>query len=577
MKRSLYIILFVGLALFAANPSTVSAQSTTDTVFIPGAQSLNISKIINADTSVTAPRVYVLDRGAIYYIETAFEITHSAKFIARGTAARPPILAPATRADGSSEEWFFKFIKKGIKIEVSDMYLLSMTSAKKTLGWSRGMWIGADSISLKLNKVVFDGWTEACIRAEGGRFYKLKVENCHFRNILHSSSYFGGQPFMTDNNSHTDTTIFRNNTFFATNAYLWSVRGVSPYSLFEHNTVVYGAVNPFLIRTGNNLHIKNNLFYDMHAWGGDPEQVIGGSFLNYPDTASSGILQLRKQMTYKGYATTGPEIHYTDLGAPYVPSNRTYLAQNNGYFWDSKITGFYTKWNDTVTVYDSVEVITGPKQYLKRKLSMPRWINDLGLEVYDSLKNPQSWDYSSKVNISNNFNTDPQFTDAGVVGHADSLVAYVKRIATRQLDNRWDYKLNFPPTWPLPENLAYANAAFKTAGTDGKPLGDLNWFGMATSVRNSGGVTPEEFSLSQNYPNPFNPNTTIKFKLSAASMTTLKVYNIIGQEVATLVNGVIAAGNHEVDFDASVMSSGVYFYTLRSGSFVETKKMTLMK
>lgn len=577
MKKSLYISLLLALALVAANPGSVSAQSTTDTVYIPGAQSLNISKIINADTAVTKPRVYVLDRGAIYYIETAFEVTHSAKFMAKGTAARPPVLAPAIRADGSSEEWFFKFTKKGIKVEVNDMYLLSMRSDGKTLGWSRAMWIGADSIQLRINHVVFDGWTEAGIRAEGGRFFKLVVQNSHFRNLLHSSSYFGGQPFMTDDYGHTDTTVFKNNTFFACNAYLWSVRGVSPYSLFEHNSVVYGAVNPFLLTRADNVYIKNNLFYDMHAWGGDPEQVIGGWFLNYPDTVSSGILQIRKKFTYKGYATTGPEVSYANLGVPYNPANRTYIAQNNAYFWDSKITGFYQKWNDTVKTYDSVEVITGPKQYLKRVLAMPRWINDLGLEAYDSLKNPQSWDYSSHVNISNNLNVDPQFSDADTKGHADSLVAYVKRIATRQLDNRWDYKIAFPPKWPVPENLVYTNATLKVGGSDGKPLGDLNWFGMATTVRDNGGVTPTEFSLAQNYPNPFNPSTTIKFKLSAKAMTTLKVYNVIGQEVASLINGEIAAGNHEVDFDASHLSSGVYFYTLHAGNFVETKKMMLMK
>ena len=136
MKRLLCFISLLVLALVAV-PTTVSAQSTTDTVYIPGAQSLQISDIINADTSVSEYRVYMLDRGAIYYIDRAFEINRSCKFIATGSAARPPVLAPAIRADNTSEEWFFKFIQTGINVELNDLYLLSMRSDGATLGTHR--------------------------------------------------------------------------------------------------------------------------------------------------------------------------------------------------------------------------------------------------------------------------------------------------------------------------------------------------------------------------------------------------------------------------------------------------------
>jgi len=89
--------------------------------------------------------------------------------------------------------------------------------------------------------------------------------------------------------------------------------------------------------------------------------------------------------------------------------------------------------------------------------------------------------------------------------------------------------------------------------------------------------TPVEFALLQNYPNPFNPVTKIKYAVSIRQYTTLKVYNILGREVATLVNEYQAAGNYEVKFDASNLSSGVYFYKLQSGNFVQTKKLLLMK
>jgi hypothetical protein len=87
----------------------------------------------------------------------------------------------------------------------------------------------------------------------------------------------------------------------------------------------------------------------------------------------------------------------------------------------------------------------------------------------------------------------------------------------------------------------------------------------------------ENYSLSQNYPNPFNPSTIISFTLTRSSFVTLMIYNILGNEVTTLVNKVITGGNHEVKFDATGLPSGVYFYSLTAGGFVETKKMVLMK
>lgn len=88
---------------------------------------------------------------------------------------------------------------------------------------------------------------------------------------------------------------------------------------------------------------------------------------------------------------------------------------------------------------------------------------------------------------------------------------------------------------------------------------------------------PLDFALNQNYPNPFNPTTRIQYQLSGNSQVTLKVYNILGSEVATLVNEEKQAGSYEVSFDASDLSSGIYFYSLRAGSFIETKKMLLLK
>ncbi len=90
---------------------------------------------------------------------------------------------------------------------------------------------------------------------------------------------------------------------------------------------------------------------------------------------------------------------------------------------------------------------------------------------------------------------------------------------------------------------------------------------------------PASYSLSQNYPNPFNPSTTIHFELPKESHVTLKVYNMLGQEVATLVNEKREVGRYNVEFRISNFeySSGVYFYRLIAGDFVSTKKFVLLK
>jgi hypothetical protein len=97
-----------------------------------------------------------------------------------------------------------------------------------------------------------------------------------------------------------------------------------------------------------------------------------------------------------------------------------------------------------------------------------------------------------------------------------------------------------------------------------------------TDAQNEGSV-PSEFKLEQNYPNPFNPSTTISWQSPVGSHQTLKVFDLLGSEVAILVDEEKPAGSYEISFDASDLPSGTYFYQLQIGNFVETKKMLIIK
>jgi hypothetical protein len=101
-------------------------------------------------------------------------------------------------------------------------------------------------------------------------------------------------------------------------------------------------------------------------------------------------------------------------------------------------------------------------------------------------------------------------------------------------------------------------------------------FRTLTSVAVHEGV-PKEFMLEQNYPNPFNPSTTIQYALPARSHVNLSLFNTLGQQVAELVNEELEAGYHEVSFDAKNLPSGVYFYRIQAGTFVETKRLLLLR
>lgn len=106
----------------------------------------------------------------------------------------------------------------------------------------------------------------------------------------------------------------------------------------------------------------------------------------------------------------------------------------------------------------------------------------------------------------------------------------------------------------------------------------VNYSGRATiGISNISTEIPDNFKLSQNYPNPFNPVTNLEFGILKLGFVSLKIYDMTGKEVTTLVNGNLHPGIYKYNFDASGLSSGIYFYTLKAGDFIETKKMNLVK
>jgi hypothetical protein len=140
-------------------------------------------------------------------------------------------------------------------------------------------------------------------------------------------------------------------------------------------------------------------------------------------------------------------------------------------------------------------------------------------------------------------------------------------------------------TWAA-ANPGLAAYAVYSLVVDGTSLCAGTWGGgvfrrplaeMITGVHTSPTDVTGKFNLEQNYPNPFNPSTVIRYTVPARLHVTISVFNTLGQQVATLVNGFKEAGYHELRFDASGLASGVYFYRLRAGEYLATKRLLLIQ
>ena len=131
------------------------------------------------------------------------------------------------------------------------------------------------------------------------------------------------------------------------------------------------------------------------------------------------------------------------------------------------------------------------------------------------------------------------------------------------------YNCSAAHTQPLNANLKAYAAWWLWASLAG--------WAPVTDVKNFQNINPTEFKLYQNYPNPFNPTTVINYSLPKAGKVELFVYNLLGQKLVELVNSEKPAGHHTINFDGSNLSSGVYFYSIQAGQFIDVKKMILLE
>ena len=402
-----------------------------------------------------------------------------------------------------------------------------------------------------------------------GKPRTVRITNSIFADMgFLGTSNFGAGKGVDLRNVEVDTLDMQYNTFINYQdrivRHLVSTAPIHNF-LFNHNTVVNGVGYDGFLSLGwvdstgsGTFQIKNNLLIDHFAFGCDTDVVRQ---VEFSDPGELDPLNSNPRMAWV-LARPNANVHW-DI------SNNYYAISDSGAAMRALPSPQYIGPKAYATDrYLTTNINSRLAQLGGDSVNCFKKVNVSVVKAPALMTNMIRWYYTSRANGG----AGKEKRGASGVGDPN-FVKTAPGIWTFDYNRRDAY-------WYFDSLNAKAKASASTVAllvsSDGKVIGDPRWGTPLTSVRLND-ISPIKFTLDQNYPNPFNPSTTIKYQVPVNGLVSLKVYNVVGQEVATLVNEVQAAAGYETSFDASQLSTGVYFYTLRAGNFVETKKMLLLK
>ncbi len=571
MKSVRIALLIAAIGMLFAVPRRSFAQTAADTMYVPplNAQGQpDLFEIISGDTTSTGlrkdpNRVYVLYEDGpvdtVYYLDNTITMNQFYNLNIVGeinpVTGHPPVIEPIVNADNTTPDPFIACDTGNVSLD--GVYLLGerpdSVAITSTLISSTGNYT-----TIRLNHCIVDNFYggNTNLTYHEGVYDNLYVTNCEFRNVQ-SYMWAKGALYWEMTKGPVDTLWYENNTFFSVNGSYFGSNWYAEYIRFDHNTCFLGSGPPMKVQQAVNEDIENNIFYGLIAHAGDMTQDTTNQFggkVDYPNIVVLDTLG----------ALTQPPFNLTE-------ADRHVNVMNNVYCWPSALVNFWTSYNDTT--HDPLTppvFMDSTTQYL--------FAHEPG---------------GSHLVAANNDSVNPGFSSTLTTPALADLVKYEELIWSNNdaSDYFWTQLPTYPGNlfagvpknwaqtqgYPVPENLTYSDKALLTAGTDGKPLGDLNWYPTATPVYQIHSDVPNRFALSQNYPNPFNPTTEIKVTLNRPGTMSLKVYNVLGELVDVVSEGYKAAGAYTFNVNMDRFASGVYFYTLREGSSSITRKMLLLK
>ena len=423
--------------------------------------------------------------------------------------------------------------------------------------------------------------------------FRAKITNTYFRNFTDPHYRYYGRPVSWTFQSttwHTDSLTFENCTFSNCGyVYMQESPEYADYVSFNHctfaNTMMFTLESSYWWW----LSVTNSLFVNSFMFGDTPSADGANQIPN------GGAINIDSVVTF------GFTVPFTDSSTAALAKQRHILFANNSYGFESWYTGFlaHNAVNDTAQEVNKVHVMP--------MMSGKTYRNFFGSDPggkkrfpYINMKNLYPASVAADTARAADPIAEPGFIQNPV--NIDSIKAFLLGRWATGANVSWAYDpaSDVQQIWPMNEDYSYTNTTLKTAAMANLPLGDLahwwpaqyatwkaqsntehatitNWLTNGTSsVKELPGI-PNVFDLSQNYPNPFNPTTTIEYSIAKSEQTSLEVYNILGEVVATLFNGIQQPGRYAATFDGGKFASGVYFYRLRAGNNVLTKKFVLMK
>ena len=567
--------------LFTCLPSV---GQPSDTLIVSATPVGNLNRVINADTLAGAEsaHIYLLAPNAV--IDTIYFVTEEIRTKnlmlvgkTNPVTGHPPLIAPFINEDNSSPDNIAVTIDNGY-IHFKNLYLLG--TRFDGLQLTSQCVSARDGCRLIMENCVFENFgstgTANILNTWNAIGSDIFISNCLFRNNQSDIPQNPGMNWAGPGVFAIDTMIIKNSTFFVFGGNVVGSGSSIGYLEFDHNTIfMQTKSSPFSMRQMHNARITNNIFYSVYSSGLDSMHAFCAPGLSSNFCGQPAILML--------------DSLYEDLeGDPYylTEAERKIEAVNNAYFWPQ-------------TIRDNFDILNSDPKYqiVGGKIYAPVWVaTPPGTEAI--LTDRDSW---PGIDIyTNNDNIDPGFDAALVQTASDNMAGFVRHIwenggngagakpfvylsdpiyVFAVVAENWAEMQGYP----VRENLRYTNPALLTAGTDGLPLGDLNWFPEKMPTQSP--LQPFNFRLEQNYPNPFNSTTIIKYQLGSVGtqhavsllLVNLSVYNLLGEKVATLVNKYQQAGRYSVTFDASHLASGIYFYRMQAGHSSQTKKMILLR
>jgi len=585
VKLLFAMIFLLVSSTFAQDMQYVSSQSGDTLVVkddIEFGSSNTLYLLMASDSLAPASRVYLLQNFGLYSCANNPVTSSTNRTIIMGPTqtplktnkgTAPPIISGALETGTST--YGGMTINKDLLIKNIDLEIGN--AAGNNGGWAffgfggAGMRLQVDNCIMEHTWWVWVGGPPADSRVFFTNDYMVNLSG-------HSCRRNGG---VTDFNgsgvAKEDTLMVQNCTHVNIQGTLYKFRpGVAVNRvIFNHNDFI-DCAGYVMMNNGDqtNMSVTNNVFVNCQLQGYSSILFTADVGEVDPDGLPMGLVNVRVDSTFNA-------------------NGKNFYADKNLAYWDPSLSDIVSTLN--------TNSVNGKTDWVSQMITMNTRTEGLFNDdaTYPLLTN-QGWITGQLPTFAK---TDVLFTTqlAKLKAYA---IACVDTSYGTPLDS-WRQSSNAEATnfvyadWPIPIDLSYTDSDLKTAGLGGFPLGDLNWFPTeyaswkaqeSTELANihtvlNSGLTavegtpnlPQQFQLQQNYPNPFNPTTVINFTVPKAGYVSLKVYNMLGQEVATLVDGYKAAQTYNVNFNASNLSSGVYLYSVKFDNQTLTKKMILMK